>query len=206
MPTFEYDRRYIEWGLSILESYLLSKAAYWPVDVVAPAGEPAYPMFTLEGMLLSLQRLQAHNEQLGQQSQVDKFVLELEFTRNRWKVAWESKAKSGFVARLRMWQGYLEEYREQPYAHADRYRYEVRQRVFLELLQLNISDQDPSLTNSLLVPDGFLITVLSRSEFIWEKELIGAFPEKVYWYLYGILPYALPSGDAITHRMTGGSE
>ena len=105
MPTFEYDRRYIEWSLSILESYLLSKAAYWPVDIVAPAGEPAYPMFTLEGMLLSLQRLQGHNEKLGQQGQIDKFKLEVEFTSNRWKVAWENKAKSGFVASLCLWQG-----------------------------------------------------------------------------------------------------
>jgi hypothetical protein len=206
MPTFEYDRRYIEWGLSILESYLLSKTAYWPVDVVAPSGEPAYPRFTLEGLLLSLQRLQAHGEQLGQHSYIAKYNLELEFVRNRWKAAWESKAKSGFVARLRMWQGYLKEYREQPDNHADRYRYEVRLRVFLDLLRLNISSQDSGLSNSLLVPDSFLITILSRSDFIWDKEIIGGFPENVYWYLYGKLPYTLPSGDAISSRIARGSE
>ena len=68
MPTFEYDRRYVEIGLELLESYLLADAAYWPVQLQPPSGEPPYPVLTLEGMLLSRQRLLAYRGRLTDES------------------------------------------------------------------------------------------------------------------------------------------
>jgi hypothetical protein len=187
MPTFEYDRRYVERCLELLESYLLAEEAYWPVDSQPPSGEPPYPMLTLEGLLLSRQRLLAYRGRLTDESQAAKLSLAMDTIQNHWRVAWEKKAKRAYRARLNMWRNYLEEYREQPDSQADRYPYEVRLRVFLALLERNwgkITDAG----ETLLALDNFLKGVLTLGNFIWGDEIQPGFPVEDYWYLYGSLP------------------
>ena len=111
MPTFEYDRRYVERGLEILEDYLLADAGYWPIGAPAPAGEPAYPMLTLEGLKLALLRLSVYRGRLTFEHQIEKLTFELDVLQRRWAAAWEKKATRAYHARLAMWGNYLEEYR-----------------------------------------------------------------------------------------------
>ncbi len=188
MPTFEYDRRYIEIGLELLESYLLADAAYWPVELQPPSGEPPYPVLTLEGLLLSRQRLLAYRGRLTDESQAAKLSLAMDTIHSHWRVAWEKKAKRAYQARLNMWRIFLEEYQELPETHADRYPYEVRLRAFLTLIEKDRGKIDTDAGESLLALDNFLRAVLTPGNFIWGDEIKSSFPEEDYWYLYGNLP------------------
>lgn len=203
MPTFEYDRRYVERGLEMLEDYLLADAGYWPIDILAPAGEPAYPMLTLEGLKLSLMRLSAYRGRLAFDHQIEKLTFELDILQNRWAVAWEKKAKRAYDARLTMWGNYIEEYRSVPDAHADRYVYEVRLRVFLSILAQDVGDLDNGVHPLLREMDDFLKAALLPSKFIWDEELYVVFPADRYWYLYGKPPVILPDQSFGSDRFSG---
>lgn len=203
MPTFEYDRRYVERGLEMLEDYLLADAGYWPIDTQAPAGEPAYPMLTLEGLKLSLLRLSVYRGRLAFEHQIEKLTSELDILQNRWAVAWEKKAKRAYHARLTMWGNYIEEYRSVPDAHADRYVYEVRLRVFLSILAQEVGNLDDEMHPSLHAIDDFLKAIILPSKFIWDEELHVVFPADRYWYLYGKLPFILPDLSFGFNRISG---
>jgi len=192
MPTFEYDRGYVERGIELLESYLLADAAYWPMDIKSPSGEPPYPMLTLEGLLLSRQRLLAYWGYPTDESRAMKLSLALDNIKNHWKVAWENKSARAYKTRLTMWRNYLEEYWGSPESHADRYAYEVRLRVFLTLLSNSNRMVDPSKDGLLTRLDGFLKSVLKPGIFIWGDDTKAGFPLEDYWYLYGNLPALLP--------------
>jgi hypothetical protein len=193
MPTFEYDRRYVERGLEILEDYLLADDGYWPIGTPAPAGEPAYPMLTLEGLKLSLLRLSVYRGRLTFEHQIEKLAFELDILQKRWAVAWEKKAQRAYHARLAMWGNYLEEYSSLPDVHADRYVYEVRLRVFLAILTQDVGALDTGMHPALPPLDDFLKATLLPGKFIWDEELQVVFPADSYWYLYGRLPIIIPS-------------
>lgn len=187
MPSYEYDRRYVERGLEQLERYLLAEAAYWPVDFQPPTGEPPYPLLTLEGLMLSLHRMLATQGNLFEETQTAKLSLGMDGIRNRWRVAWEKKATQAYQARLHLWRNYLEELNDIPEAHADRYGYEVRLRVFLALLEEDCV-RNETLRETLIGLDAYLRTVFIPGRFIWAEELQKGFPADGYWYLYGALP------------------
>ena len=192
MPTFEYDRRYVERGIDLLESYLLAEAAYWPLDIKPPSGEPPYPMLTLEGLLLARQRMLAHRGNLSYENQVTKLSLALETIQSRWQVAWEKKTEQAYHTRLTMWGNFLEEYWAAPESNADRFAYEVRLRVFLTLLENSNSRINPGQVGLLSRLDGYLKIVLYPGKFIWEDNYQACFPNEKFWYLYGDLPLLLP--------------
>ena len=188
IKSFEYDLGYLSAGLEILEMYLLSEEVFWPINGNPPEGEPAYPKITLDGLLLAHARLAVHRMYPSQKDQVDPIMANLEFNRSKWRVAWEKKAGQCYFARERMWRGFLQEYQDNPQENADRYRYEVRLRVMLELLKSDFRRQDSSDVDLLPGLDKYLKGVLTPEGFIWEPDVQGAFPEDVYWFLYGVLP------------------
>jgi hypothetical protein len=87
-----------------------------------------------------------------------------------------------------MWADFIEEYKSNPQENADRYSYEVRLRVMLKLLLAESGGQHQTEVNLLSGLDGYVESVLEKGGFIWESELQKGFPEKTYWYLFGILP------------------
>ena len=192
MPTFEYDRRYVERGIELLESYLITEVAYWPLDIKPPSGEPPYPMLTLESVLLARQRLLAYRGSLSDESQVAKLLLALETIQSHWRVAWEKKTEQAYHTRLTMWRNFLEEYWSAPESHADRYVYEVRIRTFLTLLSNSNSRINPGKDGLLARLDGYLKIALNPGKFIWDDGYQACFPLDEYWYLYGSLPALLP--------------
>ncbi len=198
MPSFEYDRRYVEQGLDQLEDYLLAEVAYWPVDFQSPFGEPPYPFLTLEGLKLSMQRMFAMQGNLIEETQTTKLSIAMDAIHERWRVAWEKKATRAYRARLRMWRTYLEEFKDSPEAHADRYAYEVRLRVFLTLLDKDCTESD-ALFSHLSRLDTYLRSIFIPGKFIWTDELQKGFPVEKYWYLYG----ALPTSQVVTNIRWG---
>jgi hypothetical protein len=191
MPSFQYDLRYIQKGVSVLERYLLSNEMYWTVDVEAPKGEPAYPKLTLEVLLLSILRIQSRWLAPSDENQVTQIISEIEILKNHWQVAWENKANRGYHSRLNLWKNFIIDYKDAPDTHVDRYTYEVRSRVFLEILKKDTGKLDQATQETLEGLDRWLKIILIPSKFIWDMDIEVGFPRDVFWYLYGILPIVM---------------
>ena len=187
MPTFEYDLRYLQAGADQLEAYLLAPELYWPAGASAPKGEPPYPQLTLGGLLLARQRLGATAQTAAQQAELTRLEGQLEALRNQWRTAWGNKARQDFHARLKLWRDFLEEYREKPSAHYDRYSYEVGRRVQLHLLAGEAIDLPQAELEVVKGLDKLLRAILRPGPFLWDELLTSSFPEPTYWYLYGTL-------------------
>ncbi len=187
MERAEREIKYLRAGLAIFEKYLLSDELYWSVQASGKPGELPYPSLTLSAMLLAQTRLEAYKLEGEEKYERQKIDRELDRLGTRWRVAWERKATEEFRARLKLWGSFMNEYRLRPEDHSDRYAYEVSRRVMLELLTPD-AQAVPKVEVELLGHlDAFLRGVLITGKFIWEVEIMDAFPEKVYWYLYGRL-------------------
>jgi hypothetical protein len=187
MPSAEYDLGYLRAGMSALEDYLLSNDLYWPIGAGSPSGTPPYPRLTLGGLLLAQKRAHARNLTPEQRDELARLDEQMDDVRDRWQVAWERKAGRSFQARLRLWNNFLEDYRESPSANIDRYRYEVERRVMLHLLMAEAEEVHEADMQLLKVLDEVVRSVLVPGEFIWDAALENGFPRESYWYLYGQL-------------------
>jgi hypothetical protein len=187
MPSAEYDLGYLRAAISALENYLLSNDLYWPIGASSPGGEPAFPRLTLGGMLLAQMRAHARGLTPEQHDELARLDEQMDDVRDRWQVAWERKAGRSFQARLRLWNNFLEDYRESPSANADRYRYEVERRVMLHLLADEAGEVREADMELLEVLDKVVRSALVPGDFIWDAELENGFPREPYWYLYGQL-------------------
>jgi len=187
MANAEYDFRYLEAGLAGLDEYLHTDEVYWPLGVASPPGQPAFPQLTLDGLLLSVARLNARQLTFQEEARFQQLVNELEAVRSKRRVAWEQKATRNFRARLTLWRNYLEEYREEPEAHADRYAYEVTRRVQLALLKEDARQRAEAEDDLLTLLDEVLKSRFVPGPFIWDAELEPGFQPPSYWFLYGRL-------------------
>ena len=184
MTDVDYDLGYLKAGVPQLESYLHSPELYWPIGASPPDGMLPYPQLTLGGLLLSLTKLSARTLSPQEEGEYRRLRSELETTRAHWLVAWEQKARREFHARLLLWLDYVEDYRQNPREHADRYAYEVSRRVMLELLMHEARDLPATDLELLSELDKVLQAKLLPGGFVWEDDLKKAFPPEKYWYLY----------------------
>ena len=187
MSSAAYELGYLKAGIDILEAYLLSSDLYWTMGASPPPGEPAFRQLTLGGLLLNEHRLQARHLPPALESERQECYTKLQDFIYHHRVAWERKAAREFQARLKLWTGFLNEYRDDPQNHADRYAYEVERRVMLQLLTPYTRDVPRAEQDMLVSLDRLLETVLLRGSFIWDADVIGSFDQATYWYLYGEL-------------------
>ena len=187
MPDFAHYRVYLQGGLREAERYLLSNELFWPLNIVSDSGEPSYPNLTLGGLLL-YQAFACPMAQTGsQRTELQQIETELETMQTRWRVAWERKASWEFKSRLRQWGNFIKEVRVDPEDNIGYYRYEVRFRVMLDLLQPFINHIDPAYLEHLDSLDLLLRALFTPGEFIWEPEQAAEFPADKFWYLWGVL-------------------
>jgi hypothetical protein len=187
MPSVEYDLRYLRAALVDLEGYLLSKEIYWPIGVKSPKGDPPYPRLTLAGILFSCQCLKGRTLDAAQKEEHKDLIHRLIETRNRWRVAWGAKAGRNFSSRLVQWNDFIDDYRNQPENNLDRYAYEVRGRVMLQLLQPESDEIRPAELELFNELDRILKAHFVEDGFLWGAELLPSFPISEFWYLYGSL-------------------
>jgi hypothetical protein len=195
MPSAEYDLRYLRAGIDQLEEYLLSNDLYWPINASAPAGEPPYPQLTPGSLLLARQRLQATLQTQTEQEQAGKLIERFNAVMMQWRTAWGKKCAADFHSRLRLWGDYLNEYRERPAANFDRYGYEVTRRVQLHLLRPQAVDLPDAELENMGGLDKLLKAVFVHGAFVWPDELLPAFPEGIFWFLYGGVSRDLKGSD-----------
>jgi len=187
VKSIEYDLRFLQSGLEVLENYLLSDDLFWSLGIHPAPGEPDYPQLTPGWLLLIRARLVGRESPAGLSHQVQEASRDLDLLRMKWRVAWEKKAGQDSQARARMWRDFLHEYQENPSDHADRYSYEVRLRAMLELLRGEYQSKNKAEADLLAGLDGYLKSVLVVGEFIWEGEVARGFPLERFWFLYGTL-------------------
>jgi len=185
MSDAEYALRYLRAGMDLLEEYLQSSELYWSIGINAEAGQTPYPQMTLGGLLFYFQQAKAYQLSGQQQAELSQLEARLNSIRSRWRAAWGKKATHAFRARLKLWSNFLEDYRQNPGANADRYHYEVTRRVQLYLLQPDADDRYEAEDQLLIGLDEYLKAVFISNGFIWEQQLAAAFPPDPYWYLYG---------------------
>jgi len=184
MVDFNYEIRYIAAMLPELESYLRSRELYRMVFLPREGDNPPYPTLTLGTYLLALKRAEGFSKTAAQRSQWQKLARETDHLRTKWRQAWLEKAKLDSSSRLKRWGDFLREYLQKPADQIDRYRYEVRNRVILELLK----EENPELSdtwNTLEQLDQQLRDRWLKGDFIWESELRAHFPSDTYWFLWG---------------------
>lgn len=187
MPSIEYDLRYLRAALADLEAYLLSNELYWPMGARPPHGDPPYPRLTMGGILLSRQNLAKRVMDGAQGQEYASLSSHLDEMRLHWQTAWQAKAKRGFSSRLVQWSNFMEDYRKEPANNIDRYAYEVRGRVMLQLLgpeSQEIPSTELDLVNAL---DRVLEASFRPGSFVWDPALLPSYPQTQFWYLYGTL-------------------
>ena len=176
MSSVEKDKAFLEAGIPELGDYLLSKELFWPIS----ARGFSLPRLTIGGILLAKARLEARDER------IESLMAQLDTVRSKWQVAWETKAGQEIQTRLRLWSNYFSDYRHNPENHADAYPHEVRYRVMLHLLLVELPTPPPE-QQALSHFDNLLRNNLIGDDFIWESDLQSGFPREVYWFLYGKL-------------------
>ncbi len=185
MSTADYELRYLEAGLEILENFLLSKDIYRPIGIKEKKGEPAYPPLSLGWLLLYLSRAQSCRPTGAPFVKLETIRIKIGEFHNNWLSAWRQKAQSEFHSRLSLWRDYLEEYRENPGGNKDRYAYEVTRRVMLQLLKSEVDQLPEAEIQALLGLDQILLQIIKPGEFIWNPQWKESFPKADFWYLYG---------------------
>jgi len=186
MPVFSYYRVYLQAGIREAERYLLSNVLFWPLNIAPAVSEPSYPNLTLGGLLLYGACARTLVETGSQIAEMRKIDSEIDMIRTRWQVAWDRKAAWEFKSRLRQWGNVLKEIRVDPEDNIAYYHYEVRPRVFLNLLQAEIKSIDPAHQEHLDGLDLMLGAIFAPGDFIWEPELASGFPVENFWYLWGV--------------------
>jgi len=176
MSSPEYEQRFLQAALDALEDYLQSDVLYWPLNIRQPRNTPPYPQLTVGNVLLFLRRLEAVGD-------ASAFRQSVEAVKARWGAHWRRKAEREANARLRQWRDYLAEAGNRaPY-----YRYKVRERVILALLDEDLQGLPPAVASRVEELDGVLRAVFVPGAFVWEPELQRVFPRDPFWYLYGSL-------------------
>ncbi len=189
MTSAAYDLMYMSNGLVILEDYLFSNDLYRPIMESPPHGEPPFPVLTPGGLLLAHQRLAAWTNFAPALTNFDNSAfnhIRLQFNeiRSHWRTAWERKVAQDLHSRLTQWRNFLEDIREKPSENADRYAYEVRLRVMIELLQGELPSVSKDIVDSIKGMDAILRSYCQTGSFVWQAEFQAGFPPENFPYLY----------------------
>ena len=180
----EKDRAFIIAAVPDLQEYILSSQLYWPVNLKIPGQPQEAASLTLGNLLLALKRLVIDT---NPPPIYDPF-LELEKSiyplRERWLSNWKAKAEKEFEERLRQWERYVINPYKNSGQYWQEYPFEVRRRVILQLLGVEMGEIPPTSVRELDHLDKLLRPLCKPGPYIWETSTEKNFPRDDYWYLY----------------------
>jgi len=168
-----------------MAAYLRSDVLFWPMM------KSGLPKLTLGGYLMRQNRLLALRELLlaGEQEQLDTAVSQFNHILVEKIVRLEQKAHQELEARIRQWGEYLKDLQWERAAAMAGYGSAVETRVMMtavtKKLQLPPYQLNPRITKQIRLLDDNLRRRWQSGPFIWPEEWQLAYPEDVYWWLYG---------------------
>jgi len=171
---------FLKAALPELKNYLFSKELYWSLAPILDLSQSAdLTTLTPGNLLLCRARLKARpalpKEEL--------LLGNLDEICHRWKAHWFQKIEKEIPARLTLWGNALTEAQEEGFTPAS-YRYQVRLRVILELLSAELPVTPLLYQKQIPALDQLLKAMTLPGSFVWEPEVMPAFPESDYWFLY----------------------
>lgn len=171
-----------------LEAYLNSNEIFWQNiddDLVPP---------TMGGYWLREHRLLALQDTLldgTQQSKLESTVAQFNQIYSRNKLQAEAKAQQELTARVRQWDNDLDDLLHDDFPSIAYYSVDVEVRaiivVLFDKLQQNSVQISAAVTSQLEWLDKQLEKRWQSGEFIWPAEWVPAYPQDIYWWLYGKL-------------------
>ncbi|HWQ04965.1 MAG TPA: hypothetical protein VN452_06385 [Longilinea sp.] len=180
MQSVDVDRAFLESSLTELPEFVLSKEIYWPIGIQPNRIFASnLPQLSIGNIRLASARLVAGKDS-GKDAQLISAIDQV-FT--QWRSNWAKKAALEYSSRLNLWKDRLAELISDPSQAI--YRYEIRLRVILDLLQDDLL-LEPSQTQVDLLAglDARLQASTILSEFIWDPDIQDGFPKERFWYLY----------------------
>jgi hypothetical protein len=183
MKTWQEDWAFLRESVPNLQEYLLSPVVYWPLGVSARHGDGGLPRLSLGLLLLTLKRLHGSQPLEAEHPEALQLLAKIEEIRFQWKTNWSKKATEEFGARLRLWNAFLSEAREEPKRAQVEYANKVSWRTMLELLKQDmLAPTQPDL--AVKQSDTLLRSIGKPGPFVWKPELSKEFVAEAYWFLY----------------------
>lgn len=179
------DLEFLALLASQMDAYLSSDAVFWKTPHVD------LPDLTLGGYLMRQQRLLALRDSLSQaeQTRLDTAVAQFNQTIAEKGPLFEKKARQELAARLRQWAAYLSDLAEENEDRGAFYTTAVETRIMIAALidKLQIGDYplSPETGEKLNRLDNQLSRYWTSGQFIWPTEWQTAYPQAMYWWLYG---------------------
>lgn len=166
-----------------LEAYLLSAITFWPLETKKGKTKLGQlPPLTVGNICLARRRLSISVDFVAK-AEVQDCLRKYDDLRNRWRSNWALKAENEYSERLRLWKNYCDEVLTDVTSSAQ-YSTSVRQRVILELLQDEILRIDETEARLLTKLDDVVRVKTVKGDFIWDQDIISAFPIDRFWFLY----------------------
>lgn len=168
--------------------FVRSETVFWQLSDSGPFRK-RFPKLTVAGLLFYQHRLAVFRGTLpaGKQVELQQVQTEVDRSLSNWHSNVERKALREIGGRVRSWEWYLSECRDDPDDCAAHYPTEVYNRVYIHFL-LQLLRELPA-TNSVRAQvgaaDAELRAVFRPGAFVWEADWIAAFPNEEYWFLYG---------------------
>ncbi len=179
------DLEFLELLAAQMDAYLMSDTIFWKTTHVD------LPDLTLGGYLMRQHRLLALRDSLNQAEQtrldnaVSQFNQAIVYKSDRF----EEKAMHELEARMRQWAAYLDDLAEATEDRGAYYQSAVETRIMIaaliDKLQIGNHPLSPEMGESLNKLDDALCRYWTSSGFIWPAEWQAAYPQAMYWWLYG---------------------
>lgn len=166
-----------------IPDYLRATALYYPTGI-------NYPQLTFGGFLMRQHRLLLLRHLLSQadKNQLDKAVADFHAALDNNIVRFENKCHKELQSRLRQWKEYLRDIQIDRSARGF-YKTSVEPRLMIDAIVAQLQIPPYQLKSD--VPtrlESLDIGLRSRwlsGDFIWDQDWQPAYPESMYWYLYG---------------------
>jgi hypothetical protein len=183
-----YDLAVVEAMVVEMEPYLKSNLLYWRLSPAVTL-RPAAPLLTIGGVLLRTHRLAGQSDRLtpNQRSRMSAAADAFRTVTEEWAAHTEKRMRRELEARLKSWQWFVDDCREQKQSCVAYYATESELRTLLDLLIDaaagfgNVAPQQGRL--------GLLDSQFRRwfqpGDFVWDAALEPAYPRDRFWWLYG---------------------
>ena len=186
LQKLEQDLAIIEVMIENMTDYLCVKTLFYSLP------QPSYPRLTLGGFWLRESRLSALSYllNLDQKIQLQESMTEFEEISIYQRSQINQKANEELQARLRQWRERLQEFEQGMDVTEAYYANDVQVRVVLKILISKLENSpdvfDAKVLEEITNLDARLNAIWQTGPFVWPADWRSAYPEDVYWWLYGL--------------------